>query len=234
MGQAVGGSVSCGRTSDPCPAQEVLVHPPPLSSLRSPVRPSCHGNGQPEGGGGNWSGAPPPLPSPIASDPFPLTLTQAQRVGSGRKRWRVREGERQEGCEGQTEGGEGQRKIRGRWEGGIGGLQGGQGSLALRGEGVRSSSSSLLPPTRFSRQKQQVAGEEGPLGEGEEAAGGREEGTAEDRAGVGLPLAAPSTALETALPTWLARLPRPASSSSASLPSSSPSPTPGLPPSPLS
>lgn len=63
--------MSCGRTLDPCPPQEVLVHPPPLSSLRSPVHPSCHGNGQLEGGGGNWSGAPPPTSLPSSVGPLP-------------------------------------------------------------------------------------------------------------------------------------------------------------------
>lgn len=114
---------------------------------------------------------PPPLLSPTALHPFPPTPTQAQRVGCGRKRWGVREGGRQEGCEGQR-GGEGQRKIRGRWERGSGGLHRGQGSLALRGEGVRSGGSSLPPPTVFSGAVTAGGWGGGAGRRGEEAAGG--------------------------------------------------------------
>lgn len=96
-------------------------------------------------------------------------------MGLGKKRWGVREGGRQEGCEGQR-GGEGQRKIRGRWEGGSGGLHRCQGSLALRGEGVRSGDSSLLPPTLFSRAVTAGGWGGGAGRRGEKAVGGRRGG----------------------------------------------------------
>lgn len=152
----------------------------------------------------------PPQPPRTPSHP-PLLRPS----GGLRKKDMGREGGRQEGSEGQREGGEGQRKIRGRWEWGSGGVHGGQGSLALRGEGVRSGGSSLLPPTRFSSAETAGGWGGGAGRRGEEAAGGKRGG---DRARVGLPLAAPSTALETALPPRLAGLSRPASSSSSSLP----------------
>lgn len=95
--------------------------------------------------------------------------------------------------------------------GDLGGLHRGQGSLALRGEGVRSGGSPLLPPTVFSGAVT-AGGWGGAAGRrGEEAAGeggwGGGKGAAGDRAGVVLPLAEPGTAMETALPTRLARAP---------------------------
>lgn len=92
-GTAVGGSI-------PLEDPQTLALPKrswptqPLSSLWSPVHPSCYGNGQPEGGGETWSGAPPPFSSPTTSDPCPPTPPRPSR-------WAQEGGRREEGSEGQ-------------------------------------------------------------------------------------------------------------------------------------
>lgn len=107
-----------------------------------------------------------------------------------------------------------------------GGLRGRWGSLGLRGEGVRSGGSSLLPPTVFSGAETAGGWGGGASPRGEEAAGGKREGTAGDRAGVVLPRAAPSTAREARAP----RLPPPAAGARPL--SYSPPPAGALPPRP--
>lgn len=67
-----------------------------------------------------------------------------------------------------------------------GGLRGRWGSLGLRGEGVRSGGSSLLPPTVFSGAETAGGWGGGASPRGEEAAGGKREGTGRGSSYLGL------------------------------------------------